>query len=379
MNVDWTPIFVLPNVELLNPIECDIVALVPTHDQRVVSLKCVQPMFRRFLSRFANSFGEKFEPAVLLLREDAPESFIQMEALAGFRDLTAISVVAFHRSRELRRPRGLRVLFGDAFAIYPWMVDKRYEGLIGSTPDFLGYHEVTMFKGQSSASVDRKSLDTSDVDRPLLPALLDRWRSRYDALEPAWKDIALFRSLNMAYHASLMPAGTDPTLYDVGRLISLWVSAFEILVHPGGNDQVSCDKVVDQIEKTGWNLDAMKDLAYDVYDYESRTMKKRTLASWLYKRLYDCRNKFLHGNPVDHDDLRLPGAESTVFEYAAPLYRLALTTFLPLTFDVAKPAESDSYADWGDYNVHRVTFFESQEIAEQAILTAKPTPVPGEG
>ena len=96
---------------------------------------------------------------------------------------------------------------------------------------------------------------------------------------------------------SLMPAGIDPTLYDVGRLISLWVSAFEILVHPGGNDQVNCDKVVDQIEKTGWNFDAMKDLGCDVYDYESRTMKKRTLASWLYKRLYDCRNNFCTATP----------------------------------------------------------------------------------
>ena len=181
----------------------------------------------------------------------------------------------------------------------------------------------------------------------------------------------------MAYHASLMPAGTDPTLYDVGRLISLWVSAFEILVHPGGNDQVNCDKVVDQIEKTEWNLDAMKDLAYGVQDHESNTVKKRTLASWLYKGLYECRNKFLHGNPVDHDDLRPQGAKRTVFEYAAPLYRLALTTFLPLTFDVAKPAESDSYADWGDYIDHRMTFFESQKTAEEAILTAKPTP--GEG
>ena len=379
MDIDWTPFFVLPNVELQNPIECGIVALVPGHDQRVVSLKCAQPMFRGFLSRFTDSFGEKFEPAVLLLREDAPQNFLKMEALAGFRDLTAISVVAFHRARELRRPRGRRVLFGDAFAIYPWMVDKRYEGLIGRTPDFLGYHEVAMFKGQSSASVSRKSLDTSDVDRPLLPALLDRWRSRYEAVKPAWKDIALFRSLNMAYHASLMPAGTDPTLYDVGRLISLWVSAFEILVHPGGNDRVNCDKVVEQIEKTGWESEAMKELAYEVYDFKSKTMKKRTLASWIYRQIYDCRNNFLHGNPVDDDDIRLPGTQWTVFEYAAPLYRLALAAFLPLTFDVAKPAESDSYADWGDYNVHRCVFFDSQVIAEQAILTARPSPVPGEG
>ena len=45
-------------------------------------------MFGSFLSRFANSFDEKFEPAVLLLREDAPKNFTEIEALAGFRDLT---------------------------------------------------------------------------------------------------------------------------------------------------------------------------------------------------------------------------------------------------------------------------------------------------
>ena len=101
-------------------------------------------------------------------------------------------------------------MYGDAFAIYPWMVDKPYEGLISSSPDFRGYRKVAMFKGQSSASVDRKSLGTSDVDLPLLPALLDRWRSRYDALEPAWKDVALFRSLNMAYHAFADACGDRP-------------------------------------------------------------------------------------------------------------------------------------------------------------------------
>ena len=233
MTVDWTPIFVLPNVELRDAVEHDIISLVPAHDQRVVCLKREQPMLRKFLGRFTNTFGEKFEPAVLLLRRDAPKSFLEIEALAGFRDLIAISVVAFDRARKLCQSLGgPRVLFGDAFAMYPWMLDKHYEYVTGRTPDFVGLHEVQMFKGQSSASVYRKSLDASDVDRPLLTALLKGWRRCCEAAEPACKDIALFRSLNMAYHASLMPAGTDARLYDVGRLVSLWVSAFEILVHP---------------------------------------------------------------------------------------------------------------------------------------------------
>ena len=183
----------------------------------------------------------------------------------------------------------------------------------------------------------------------------------------------------MAYHASLMPADIDSTLYDRGRLISLWVSAFEILVHPGGTDSVDFDKVVEHLEQTGWQLDAMKELDYIVRAKRNQTTKKRTLASWLYRKLYDCRNKFLHGNPVCPDDLRLPDAEWTVFEYAAPLYRLALTAFLPLTFDLPAPAESDSLTVWGDYFNRRIDFFDSQQIAERAILTAKPSSIPEEG
>jgi hypothetical protein len=103
-----------------------------------------------------------------------------------------------------------------------------------------------MFKGQSSPTLFRTALDAADLDQPLLAALLSRWQQRYQASEPDWADIALFRSLNMAYHSSLLPAA-DTTFYDLGRLVSLWVSAFEILVHPGGNGQANRDKVLYQL------------------------------------------------------------------------------------------------------------------------------------
>lgn len=63
---------------------------------------------------------------------------------------------------------------------------------------------------------------------------------------------------------------------------------------------------------------------------------KRTLASWLYQVLYECRNDFLHGNPVERSNLILATPQRTIFEYAAPLYRIALTAFLPL--GVGQPA-----------------------------------------
>jgi hypothetical protein len=76
MTADWTPVFVLPNIPLEAAIGCDILALAPAHDYRVAALKRAHPTLRRFLNRFADNFGQKFEPTVLcraaLKREIAP-------------------------------------------------------------------------------------------------------------------------------------------------------------------------------------------------------------------------------------------------------------------------------------------------------------------
>jgi hypothetical protein len=148
--------------------------------------------------------------------------------------------------------------------------------MIGSTPAILGTHEVARFKGQSSPALFRTSLGDSDMDGPLLGELMVRWQRRYESPEPAWQDIALMRSLNMAYQASLLPAGTDTTFYDVGRIVSLWVSAFEILVHPGGNGQANRDKVFELIESTPWEIPAS---GRRTHDTGGKTKVKRTLAS----------------------------------------------------------------------------------------------------
>ena len=283
MTVEWTPVFVLPNVPLDQAVECEIAAIAPAHDRRVKALKRAHPTFKQFLNRFSDNFGEKFEPAVLLLDADAPPSFRDVAALGSFRDILALSAVTHGRALELRYPRGHRVLFGEAFAIYPWMLDRHYKDVIGSTPAILGTHLVSSFRGQSSPTLFRTPLAASDIDEPLLAMLLARWRRRYEAHEPAWEDVALMRSLNMAYQASLLPAGTDTTFYDVGRIVSLWVSAFEILVHPGGSGQANREKVFELIERTPWVIAASGQLAHDT---GGRTEVKRTLTTWHIQKLY---------------------------------------------------------------------------------------------
>lgn len=340
----------------------------------ITAIKRAQPMFRRFLNRFSDNFGQKFEPSVLLVNAEAPPAFLDISALASFRDLVAIATTSYGRGLELRQRRGHRVMFGEAFAIYPWMLDRHYEDVIGSTPAILGTHEVASFKGQSSPAIFRTPVDERDIDQPLLAALLGHWTRRYEAAEPAWVDVVIMRSLNMAYNASLLPAGTDTTFYDVGRVVSLWVSAFEILVHPGGNGQANRDKVFELIEKTAWAIPASAALAHDT---GGKTKVKRTLASWIYQALYDCRNDFLHGNPVDRAKLILPLPQRTVFEYAAPLYRLALTSFLPLVYAKPMPGADDAKA-LGGHISERMDYMAPQKSAEEALLTAmQPPPLPG--
>lgn len=111
MTVEWTPVFVLPNLPLDQAIECELAAIAPAHDPRVGALKRAHPTLKQFLSRFTDNFGAKFEPAVLLLDVAAPPGFGDVAALAGFRDVVALSTITHSRALELRYPRGHRVLF----------------------------------------------------------------------------------------------------------------------------------------------------------------------------------------------------------------------------------------------------------------------------
>ena len=56
-------------------------------------------------------------------------------------------------------------------------------------------------------------------------SLLKRWERYYLVAGRRREDRILFRSLNMAVKAAQMPGGIDVTLYDVGRMIALWVWA----------------------------------------------------------------------------------------------------------------------------------------------------------
>jgi hypothetical protein len=367
--LEWVAATVLPNIELNESIEGELVALASKDDPRVKSLCNVQPLLQKFLGRFTDAFGERVRPTLLIVRRNAPKGIFSVEALASFRDAVALSVVCYNCALKLQHPYGHCITFSNAFWFYPWMMDRSGENLIAKTPSMLGIHQIDDFKGQPSPEIPRHTLSGSDLDEPLLHALLCRWQKRYAAPMPDSRDRALFRSLNMANQAALTPAGSDITFYDVGRSIALWVSAFEILAHPGTgrSDLLTVYRLLDSVK---WREKHCRERRYKAYERNRTPQSRRTLACRLYGEIYKARNAFLHGNPVTPRLLLARNTKRSLFQYAAPLYRMALTGFLPLVRSGPIPSSDDAEA-FGAYIAEFICFKKYQETIERGLLTAR--------
>lgn len=371
--MDWTPVWALPNIDLDKPIEAGWAAFVPNTDPRVSAIKRAHPEFRKFIGKFTDTFGHRIRPPLIIRREDTPRTFRDIEALASFRDVIVASIVPRSRALRIIHDRSTRgVPFSDYFFLHPWMTDPWYKHLIAYTPATLALDLTDKFRGQSSPDVNRAVVNRGDFDEPLLQILLRRWIERYETNKPSWENKALFRSLNMAYNASSMPSSSTLTIYDFGRIIGLWVSSFEILVHPGLSGRVNLGKVFDLLESVPW-LNAKCANRYYLTDKNGRYEGRRNIACRIYDQIYIQRNKFFHGNDVQKSNLLMKSSGRSVFGYAAILYRLGLTAFLDLKYHVDIPAREDVTA-FAEYISDRMDFREPQELAEQALMLARVTP-----
>ena len=101
-----------------------------------------------------------------------------------------------------------------------------------------------------------------------------------------------------------MPRVDMPLLHDLGPILGAWVSAFEALVHPGGETNVSFKIVADAIDAIPWSERKLQYRRCRV-KWRSNRPLQITIASKIYKRIYDARNKFLHGNPIGQHDLQV--------------------------------------------------------------------------
>jgi hypothetical protein len=111
-------------------------------------------------------------------------------------------------------------------------------------------------------------------------------------------------------------------------------------------------QVYDLLEKVDWQLSACAKETYDPPSPMDRK-KRRNLACWVYSLIYKARNDYLHGNPVNDDDLLVKDSKRFLLDYAPVLYRLALTGFLALEFTEEAPDAADEAA----YEAHEERAF----------------------
>ena len=159
-------------------------------------------------------------------------------------------------------------------------------------------------------------------------------------------------------------ANAGGTFYDYGRIIALWVSAFEILIHPGGNGKANKHKVFALLESVPWVDESFGHKRYITKKKkgEKEIIILRNLACWIYDQMYTCRNKFLHGDPVKEKDPDLWRS----YDFAPILYRLGLTAFLDLSWKEQFPNCDNSES----INVDQWEFEQLQSEAETALRQA---------
>ena len=320
----WNPMVLLANVKLIDAIEAHHAAFAPTKDARVHDLITEHPLFAKFLECFMNEFNEKRCTTVLLLHSPAPDTFSSSDAMASIRDILAASVVLRARARHMQQGPRPGIRYSSAFDFYPWMVSKDYEHVTSITPELHGLHVVDNFRGQTSPGIPDYVLSYGSIDKPLFDALLDRWVDAYANESPCWEDAKLMRSLNMAYHACQSPGGPETSIFDFGRTIALWVSALEILAHPGNRGKVNQHKVEKILKRSQWIDPCSEAFSLDICG-----------------RLYKQRHDFLHGNPIEINPLAQAETLS-LFRIAAPLYRLALSAFLNLKCEALDASLEDT-------------------------------------
>ena len=358
---EWIQMFTLPNITVEEPIEIDGVAMVPTHDDRVQALAKRHKRFSMYLNRFTSEFGQQVSPSLILVRADKFQQYRPAEALAGFRDAVAMSTIPYAWAHVLRFENNHNIKYANWFSFYPWVVDAKYEGLVMQSMAQTGWHEVRAMKGQTNPGISHMTLPGKMVDKAMLHALLERWAARFGSSNPSKKATSLFRSLNMALSAAMLPGNVEVTIYDLGRAIALWVSAFEILTDSG-----TCDAVYKLLESTKWNLSDNTDPIYEPRKYKPG-QPKRTLPVWLYGAMNHARNDFIHGNPIDPMRLIVAPGKRPLHLYTALLYRMALTAFLDLKPPpiVKKEEETDYDAHWR--HMHDFGWYQSN--IEAAIAT----------
>ena len=331
----WHLIGVLPNLPIDRSWDFEHHAFAHPTDKRLVEVSESSAAARALLKSFKHPFGYGCQPSAYIISDDCPKRFKSAEALADLRNAFAVASILHGWQHAVGSANIWFPQYSDYFDLYPLFPSGDGVGLICSGFALNSYDDADEFTGQPypDLSASRGSFRVAVGER-LFALLIDEWKSKYTTAKPTWKQTAVFRSLAMAYRAARLPKGCDHLIFDIGVQLSLWVSAHECLTHTGPGGRTDLNEVLVLLGKARWRREELK---VKRRHKEGQKLPKgytlpepKTYVQHLYRRLYDARNDFLHGNPVDIKTAFLgPSTRDALSIQVAPLiYSAALEAFL---------------------------------------------------
>lgn len=329
----WKLGFVLPNFQVPLTVSdlSGFVALASCNDSKVTDIRPNQRGADKFLDGFRGVYDTPQRPGAIIWRDDICLDGLSLTTFVDFRNIVALAAILPGWAQLDPDPTSgvipANPLWSDAFDFHPGRLTSEGAIQIYNPSQMVVSHPETPFTGMPAPHLPVYR-DVFAPDYPLLASLLQAWelrymrrRSRGEVNEP------LFRSLEMAYRALRVPISNEGTVYDFGTSLALWVSALEILAHPDAED-VNVVHVLELLAKATWHAPQLGSKEFRV-EYR-RQSRQATLVEYIYNAIYQARNTFLHGNPVEekHRQFTREAVTTTLGNLAPLIYRTALMCYL---------------------------------------------------
>jgi hypothetical protein len=319
-------VMTIPSVDFVNYVAITDLMLLGSNDKRYQDLKKQNPVLKQYLDSFRTPFGKTVNPSIVVRDESMPK--VDVSHLCAFRNAIAIAAVIGARTLSYINNEAAGHYCTDLFDFYPVSVSNDGTDLVARTAFENSFCcSVDNFARQPTPAVVYPENIDPAVDDKFTLALLDVVESRPRRTDEKTFKNKVIRSMEMAYYAMRSPFVTLGEPSDFGVLISLWVSAFEILANPHGA-KVHFSDVSTMIKAVPWRDRKLR--VRNLAAVGPKKGEKTTLPVQIYGRLYQTRNAYMHGVAMrkgEYEFCRRKGWGNLFFQ-APSLYRSVLMNTL---------------------------------------------------
>jgi hypothetical protein len=345
--IQFKYVMTIPSVDIKGFVAINDLALIGSDDDRYQKLQAESAVMAKYLAAFRSPYGTLVQPSIVIRDVSLPK--VDARRLCDFRNAIAVASVLRSLIEKYTKDGIMGAYCTDLFDFHPVSVSSDGTDLIGRTlfEKSIGM-DVAKFSGSTTPSIIFPQHVRVIPDEWLMMRLLNLLEMRCRRKGSTQFKNRVFRSIDMAYYALRAPMVNLGAQVDFGVGLSLWVSAFETLAHPGIG-KVTFSHVSSMIKDVPWQSLRLRRKTYTSVGQEKKPQKPNarvTLPVQVYSRLYCSRNRYAHGNPLPAGRYEFVHRKSwgNLWFQVPALYRCVLCHLLATNAAAACPNSSDILA-----------------------------------